>query len=118
MTVGERIKEKRLEMNLSQDELAKKVGYKSRSSIQKIECARDLPLKKVTKMASALNCTPSYLMGWEDFVDDVQHGQVDLDDLSHALHMYELYKKSTPKVQSMVEYLLDEGNSSKASQQD
>jgi len=66
MTVGERIKQKRLELNLSQDELARKVGYKSRSSIQKIECARNLPLPKVEKMAIALGCTPSYLMGWED----------------------------------------------------
>ena len=66
MTVGERIKQKRIELNLSQDELAKKVGYKSRSSIQKIECARKLPLDKVELMASALECTPAYLMGWED----------------------------------------------------
>ena len=66
MTVGERIKQKRIELNLSQDELAKKVGYKSRSSIQKIECARNLPLPKVELMARALGCTPAYLMGWEE----------------------------------------------------
>jgi len=66
MTVGERIKQKRIELNMSQDELAKKVGYKSRSSIQKIECARRLPLPKVEKMATALDCTPSFLMGWEE----------------------------------------------------
>lgn len=65
MTIGERIKQKRIELDLSQDELAKKVGYKSRSSIQKIESARNLPLPKVEKMARALGCTPSYLMGWE-----------------------------------------------------
>ena len=70
MTVGERIKQKRIELNLSQDELAKKVGYKSRSSIQKIECARNLPLPKVEKMAVALECTPSYLMGWEESEDE------------------------------------------------
>ena len=51
MTIGERIKRKRIELNMSQDELAKKVGYKSRSSIQKIEYARNLPLPKVEKMA-------------------------------------------------------------------
>lgn len=66
MTVGERIKQKRIELGLSQDELAKKVGYKSRSSIQKIECARNLPLPKVERMAVALECTPASLMGWED----------------------------------------------------
>lgn len=66
MTIGDRIKQKRIEMNLSQDELAKKVGYKSRSSIQKIEAARNLPITKVEKMALALDCTPGFLMGWED----------------------------------------------------
>lgn len=34
MTVGERIKQKRIELNMTQDELAKKVGYKSRSSFR------------------------------------------------------------------------------------
>jgi transcriptional regulator with XRE-family HTH domain len=64
MTVGERIKQRRLELGLSQDELAKKVGYKSRSSINKIELSRDLPLRKVEVMAKALETTPAYLMGW------------------------------------------------------
>lgn len=66
MSVGKRIKDKRIELNMTQDELAKKVGYKSRSSIQKIEAARDLPLKKISRMAVALNCSPGYLMGWEE----------------------------------------------------
>lgn len=65
MTIGERIKQRRIELNLSQDELAKKVGYKSRSSIQKIESARKLPLDKVEIMAAALGCSGPYLMGWE-----------------------------------------------------
>ena len=66
MTIGERIKDRRIALNLTQDELAQKVGYKSRSSIQKIESARDLPLNKIEAMATALDCTPGYLMGWSD----------------------------------------------------
>ena len=64
MNIGERIRKRRLDLGLTQDEVAKKVGYKSRSSIQKIECARSLPLNKVEIMACALECEPSYLMGW------------------------------------------------------
>lgn len=64
MTIGQRIKEKRIELGLSQDELAKKCGYKSRSSINKIELARDLPLRKIEVMAKALGVSPGYLMGW------------------------------------------------------
>ena len=66
MTVGERIKQKRIELNMSQDELAHKVGYKSRSSIQKIESARKLPLDKIERMAIALECSISYLMDWNE----------------------------------------------------
>lgn len=66
MTVGERIKAKRLELGMSQEELAKKCGYKSRSSINKIELERDLPLRKVEQLARALNTEPAYLMGWEE----------------------------------------------------
>lgn len=67
MTIGERIKQRRIELNMSQEELAKKTGYKSRSSIQKIENSRTLPLKKVNLMARALDCKPSYLMGWNEW---------------------------------------------------
>lgn len=73
MTIGERIKQKRLELNMSQEELAFKCGYKSRSSINKIELARDLPLRKVELVAKALEVEPSYIMGWEEeaFHDDL-----------------------------------------------
>lgn len=37
MTIGERIKKRRLELGMTQDELAKKLGYKSRSSVNKLE---------------------------------------------------------------------------------
>ena len=66
MTIGERIKARRIELGLSQEELATKVGYKSRSSINKIELSRKLPIDKVEKMALALDCQPEYLMGWAD----------------------------------------------------
>ena len=36
MTIGQRIKERREELDITQDELAKRLGYKSRSSINKI----------------------------------------------------------------------------------
>ena len=49
MTIGERIKERRIELGYTQDELAKKCGYKSRSSINKIELSRNLPLPKIEK---------------------------------------------------------------------
>ena len=65
-TVGDRIREKREELGMTQEELSKKLGYKSRSSVNKMENARELPLKKVKMMADVLGCSPSYLMGWDE----------------------------------------------------
>lgn len=67
MTVGERIAARRKELNMTQEELAKKLGYKSKSSINKIELKwANVPLSKLEKVAAALDCDPGYLMGWED----------------------------------------------------
>ena len=59
MTIGERIKLRREELKLSQDE--------SRSSINKIEVgSRDLTQSKIKAIADALETTPSYIMGWDE----------------------------------------------------
>lgn len=64
--IGDRIKERRECLKMSQDDLAKKLGYKSRSSINKIERdASGLPQSKIVAIANALNTTPAYIMGWE-----------------------------------------------------
>lgn len=67
MTIHENIKKRRLELNLSQEELAEMTGYTSRSSIAKIEKGLvDLSQSKITLFANALKTTPAYLMGWEE----------------------------------------------------
>lgn len=64
-TVGERIRNKRLELGYTQENLAKKLGYKNRSSVNQMENSVGLPLSKIERLAEALNVTPSYLMGWD-----------------------------------------------------
>lgn len=60
-----RIRSRREELGISQDELAKMVGYKSRSSINKIELGKnDITQSKIMEIATALATTPEYLMGW------------------------------------------------------
>lgn len=66
-SIGSRIRNRREELGMSQDELARKAGYKSRSSINKIEVdGRGLPQDKLVAIAKALRVSPAYLMGWED----------------------------------------------------
>lgn len=40
MNIGEKVRQRRIELGLSQEELALKMGYKSRTSINKIENGR------------------------------------------------------------------------------
>ena len=66
-TTGERIKNRRLELGMTQDELAQKAGYTSRSTIAKLESGdRNLSQPQIKALADALKTTPSYIMGWED----------------------------------------------------
>ncbi|WP_304159072.1 helix-turn-helix domain-containing protein [Fusobacterium ulcerans] len=65
MTIYDRIKERREKLGLTQEELAKELGYISRSSIAKIESGKvDIPQSKILSFAKALKTTPSYIMGW------------------------------------------------------
>lgn len=65
--IGDRIRIRREELKMSQDELAKRIGYKSRSSINKIELGHyNLTQSKIKAIADALDTTPSYIMGWDE----------------------------------------------------
>lgn len=64
--VGKMIKQRRLELHMSQEELAKKLGYSDKTAISKIESSKsDLTQSKIVQFAKALNTTPLYLLGYE-----------------------------------------------------
>lgn len=64
---GIRIKNRRLELNMSQQELADKLGYTDRSAIAKIETGKnDISLNKFKEIAKALQISPAKLIGWDD----------------------------------------------------
>lgn len=61
--VGQRIRMLRISAGMSQDALAKKAGYTSRSSINKIELGyTDIPLLKILSLADALSVSPIELL--------------------------------------------------------
>lgn len=67
LALYENIRRLRQKRGMSQDELAKLVGYGDRTSIAKIESGKvDLPQSKIVAFANALQCSPAYLMGWTD----------------------------------------------------
>lgn len=62
-----RIRIRREELGLSQKELALRMGYRSKSSINKIEMGiNDIPQSKVIAFARALETTTAYLMGVDE----------------------------------------------------
>lgn len=64
--IGKNIMHRRKELGLTQSELATKMGYKSKSTINKIENGtNDIPQSKIKKFAEVLETTPAVLMGWE-----------------------------------------------------
>ena len=69
MEIGERIKQRRLELNLTVDELAKRLG-KNRATIYRYESndIENFPTTILEPLAKALDTTPAYLMGWEESV--------------------------------------------------
>ncbi len=66
LVLYENIRRRREELGISQEELANMLGYKSRSSINKIEKGiNDIPQSKIVEFANALRITPEELMGWK-----------------------------------------------------
>lgn len=66
-TVGDNILRMRKELGMTQEELAKRMGYKSKSTINKIELGiNDIPQSKIVMFAEVLGTTPAQLMGWND----------------------------------------------------
>ena len=66
-TVGENILLIRRSLGWTQEDLAKRMGYKSKSTINKIEMGiNDIPQSKIAKFAEVLGTTPAHLMGWKE----------------------------------------------------
>lgn len=66
MAIGERIKSRREELGLTQQQLADRLGYKSKSAINKIELGvNDIAQKRIVDFAKALNTSIEYLLGMD-----------------------------------------------------
>lgn len=67
MKVGERIRQRREELHISVDEIAKRLG-KHRATIYRYESdeIRTLPTDVLEPLAAVLETTPAALMGWEE----------------------------------------------------
>lgn len=82
--IGVRIMERRQQLGLTQEELAFRMGYKTKSAINKIELGiNDVSQSKVVKFAEALHTSVAYLMGWEE--EQKEKPTVQDDELSEDM---------------------------------
>lgn len=67
MTIGDRIKKRRLDLGLSVDQVADKIGL-NRTTLYRYESnsIENVPSSFLEPLAKALNTTPAYLMGWRN----------------------------------------------------
>ena len=83
---GMNLRKLRLEKGMSQDELAKKLGYKGRSAINKIETGvNDMPRDMVVRCAEVLGVSPLDLFFYEYLPDSDVHIPTQKDLLIDAL---------------------------------
>ena len=62
--LSSRIRQRREELGMSQEELASRMGYRSKSSITKIEKGiNDIPQNKLEDFADALETSTAWLLG-------------------------------------------------------
>lgn len=78
--IGKRIRKRREELGMTQEELANKLNYKSKTTIAKIENGtNDIVQSKVVEFAKALKTSPAYLMGWIDIAEENKPTKKELD---------------------------------------
>lgn len=87
MTIGETIKKIREEKGITQEELSNKLGYKTKSSISKIEKGlAEFPISKLRKIADALDVDVWEIIGFNS---------VEIDDIN-SLNVFSIHKNAVP----------------------
>ncbi len=105
MAMQDRIKQQRLRLGYTQEELAQKIGLQ-KSAIAKYENGRVENIKRsiILKMAHVLECTPSYLLDLDDLVEQKQEKKPDVNED----RLISVYQSLNPTgKQKLIDYAVD-----------
>lgn len=109
--IGKRIKNRRIELGMSQDELAEKMGYRSRSTIAKIEKGvNDVVQGNIVKFAEVLQTSIAYLMSWDEEIEEKpvemaeRHFEIMMDEDINEI--FEEFKSLDPSKKKIVKDLI------------
>lgn len=113
-TIGDRIKEKRIEKDMTLEALSLRVGVK-RQTLSRYETGviTKVPSDKIEKIAEALNTTPAYLMGWEeaeakaDTLASITLAMFDDDELRSCVEAIVELKKRDPDSFNIISDLVE-----------
>ena len=105
-TIGSNISRIRKDLGLTQEELARLMGYKSKSTINKIELGiNDIPQSKIVQFAEVLGTTPAELMGWSE--DDKEDSPSEAE-LSEGEKMWmELYHRLSSETRELMIHTME-----------
>ena len=103
-TVGDNILRMRKRLGWTQEELAKRMGYKSKSTINKIELGiNDIPQSKILQFADVLGTTPAHLMGWNEDNIKEENNSPERSDLTEGERLWlELYSRVSDETKEVL----------------
>ena len=110
--IGIRIRKRREQLRISQEELARRTGYGGRTAISKIEKnVNGIPQDKVTLFANALQTTELYLIGTVDD-PDLPLKEIINSDTSYQINeddriLIERFHNADPEKKRIIAYLLE-----------
>lgn len=103
MTVGDRIRKQRELLGITQTDLSKKIGV-SKQTLYKYEknVITNIPSDKIEELANILDVSESYLMGWDDnlneevsnLIPDILSNEMLLDHIKKLMCLSEEHKKT------------------------
>ena len=113
MGIGERIKQRRIELGWSQRELARKMGYGDNSTLARIEKGTvDVYQNKIIQFSQVLGVSIAYLMGWEEEqkkndlqADIILRMRTDTEFMSAVENLYNLEKDKLQSINQMLNTL-------------
>jgi transcriptional regulator with XRE-family HTH domain len=100
MSFGHKVRQKRIEQNLTQDEVRKVLGYETRSYVSDVEAGRFIPTPdKLAKYARALGMTKEEM---DDLVLEEKLEKLGLDDPAFTVMFKEIPHMTKDEKQSLI----------------
>ena len=121
MSIGQRIRNRRIELGLSQSELGKRLGGISKAAVSAAELdKKDMTTDRIRRYAEALETTPAYLMGWKDergdktayrelieiYERNARISKYSPEQLIEALDFLDAYQQVPPETRAAIKLLL------------